>query len=168
MKEWYSAGQEMVAMSPGNWAPRRIVHPCREGCCLSRAEAVDRIVTLACRVVLHSCICVPAENKWLSIYPVMMDVCLMSAWFGFLQYAEEFINGNLATPVAAAATEDDFIYQDWAKTRTAYTRRAAKMIHAPDCLARMMFSLIVLTPMMKVILEIVGSTFLRDRGQHLS
>ena len=72
MKEWYSAGQEMVAMSPGNWATRRIVHHCREGCCLSRAEAVDRIVTLACRVVLHSCICVPAENKWLSIYPVML------------------------------------------------------------------------------------------------
>ena len=78
------------------------------------------------------------------------------------QYAEELINGN--TPAAAAATEDDFIYQDWAKTRTAYTRRAAKMIHAPDCLARMMFSLIVLAPMMKVILEIVGSTFLRDCG----
>ena len=112
MANWYAAGNEMVDMTPGNWASRkdrRIVHPCKQGCCMSREEAVDKLVSLAGRLILHHCICVPAENKWLSLFPVMMDVCLMSAWYGFLQYAEEFINGSVSK-LGIDITEDDFWY----------------------------------------------------------
>ena len=45
-------------------------------------------------VVLGRVLCVPAANKWMSIYPVAQDVALLLCFYNVLQHVEHKLHGK--------------------------------------------------------------------------
>ena len=78
-------GQALLAASPGNWCSSFPIHWCRRNCtCRSRKDAVELVWRLLMIVAIGRVLCVPAANKWMSIYPVAQDVALLLCFHNVL------------------------------------------------------------------------------------
>ena len=136
---------------PGNWLLPDPMHWC-PGCCATRKDAVETSFDLASRLFFGGAICIPAENKWLSGYINCQDICLPQSFHGLLPYCEHHVNaknGGSAKERKEMKLDDDYlITQDFDQTRAAYGRRAARFIHDPLTLAKMLFYIGITAPIM--------------------
>ena len=125
-------GRALVAASPGNWCSSLPVHWCRRNCtCRSRKNAVELVWRLMMIVVLGRVLCVPAANKWMSIYAVAQDVALLLSFHNVLQHVEHKLHGKKVRGKLSTALPDDWFVLDSTIKRKAYTRKVASFMNDP-------------------------------------
>ena len=134
---------------PGNWQLPEPLHWCN--CCRTRREAVDTVFVAVQRVIYHCVTGEPADNRWLSSYPCAQDALLQCSFHRLLPFTERYVNDKAPKSASAQAHvmsmsfDQLFIQQDWDRTRSAYTRRAAKFVHSFECQAFVVFFVLLLS-----------------------
>lgn len=76
-------GRRLLQSCPGNWRKRSVLHLCRpDHCtCASFEEAVEHVFGLLLLIGFHT-LSVPSLIKWLSVWPLICDLTVMSSFHG--------------------------------------------------------------------------------------
>ena len=93
-------GEHLVQACPGDWRKREIIHWCH-GCCSSFEDAVDHVQSMLDAVCFRM-LKVPSSNKWLSMWPLVADLCLMAAFHKVFKVAFQDAVG-----IVTSQNEDD-------------------------------------------------------------
>ena len=154
-EEWRRKGEELLYHSPGAWNGTEPLYLCRNPA-ETRTESIEVMYNLVTSVIMHSYLSVPADNKWLSSFPLAQDVLLMTCFYGMMAWCEDHVNGSskgtkkLSGKQCLDLPPDYAIDHDWATTRSAYHRRGAAFIHGPDVAARFCCYVSLLSPLMSM------------------
>ena len=138
--------ERLVDASPGNWRSRIPLYWCR-GCCKTRSDAVNLMYFLIMFVFFGTTISEPADNKWVSVLPVVQDVGAMLCFYNMYGYVENVVNAKASggQKKVESVLPADLVHIDFDKQRSTYNRRAARFVQGTYAQAKCMLSVILLT-----------------------
>ena len=89
----------------------------------------------------------PADNKWVSVLPVVQDVGAMLCFYNMYGYVENVVNAKASggQKKVESVLPDDLVHIDFDKQRSTYNRRAARFVQGTYAQAKCMLSVILLT-----------------------
>ena len=149
-------GEHLVQACPGDWRKREIIHWCH-GCCSSFEDAVDHVQSMLDAVCFRM-LKVPSSNKWLSMWPLVADLCLMAAFHKVFKVAfqdavgivtsqnEDDLSDFSETELLGMPLEGD----EWHKQEKRRALKAFRWIECRATFPKLMLFLHTVGPVMKL------------------